>query len=673
MKRLLLSLLVVLPLAAQMRESVTVTVIEVPVTVIDRTGQSMRDLKKENFELYVDGKKTPITGFETLDLATIDAQEKQEPNAPPRPLPRAAYRNFVLLFDISNATPGMIGRAQKAAADFVGNQMKRRDLAAVATFSAEKGTQLLTSFTSDRELLQHVITNVIKPDALQVGDALRLTMPPRTHVAPPAGSAGNDRERSMADERAEAEREYTDKFNRAAEAAHNEFARHRIEVQFQDLGKLALLLDRTPGQKQILLLSEGFDDALVQGKKLTEGGQNLTERNANDTQQHIDRGEIWKVNSEERFGSSRSAFEIREMALLFKRSDVLLHAVDIRGLRNDVDAANGVQKTSNESLYLMTRPTGGNVFDNATDLRKSFDQMLRQQEFMYLLVFETKRTFEPRAFHDIVVKVPAARGGRVTHRAGFYEESPYPQSDFERTLSLAGMLMTGIDKNRNEVPLTITAAPLAAQANVPVVIEIPGDGLTKDGDENVLTADVYVYAFDVNNHIQDFLQQRLGVDLVRNGEKLRSGGLRYVSTLELPPGQYMLKALVRVDESGRLGLTSRAVTVPDARISATFLQSVKSGVNVAAPGRGEVAVNAFGTAVPVANPTLHDPARVAVFGGGIDPDTARFAAPMDGVKPALNVLEVADDRVLLELNPAGLKAGEYTLLLEGVRLPFRVE
>jgi hypothetical protein len=186
-----------------------------------------------------------------------------------------------------------------------------------------------------------------------------------------------------------------------------------------------------------------------------------------------------------------------------------------------------------------------------------------------------------------------------------------------------------------------------------------------------------VYAFDNQNHVRDFLQQRLAVDLNRNGARLREGGLRYVSTLELPPGQYMLKALVRVDESGRIGLTRRAIEVPQSAISATFLHPVQNGVNVAAPGRSEVAVMAFSTPeqrfVPVVRPTLTSTARLAVFGAGVDPDAARFAAPMDGVRPVLNVVEVAEDRVLLDLNPAGLKAGDYTLLLGGVALPFHVQ
>ena len=667
MRRFLALLLLAFPAAAQMRETVTVSVVEVPVTVVDRSGQPVRGLTKDQFELFVDGKKKAITGFETLDMTTIDEQVQQEGTAAPA-IPKAAYRNFLLLFDLSGSTPGSIGRAQAAATEFVTKQMKRRDLCAVATFDADKGTQLLTSFTSDRELLQHVVTNLVRPEVMIVPDALRIAAPPKVDVDP-------GKSLPAIDDKRETTRDAILDLNARASRAHHDYLRSRLTMELQDLGKLALMIDKQPGQKQIILLSEGFDAALVQGKLRREGSQTLAERNGQDDQAAINSGEIWKVTSEERYGSSHAGFEIREMALLFRRADVLLHAIDIRGLRGEIDIASGVQRTSNEGLHLLTRPTGGTVFENATDLRKNFDDILRKQDFVYILAFEAKRTFEPGGFHEITVKVPAARGGRVTHRAGYYEVSPYPETQFAQTLSLAGILMTDVEKS--DVPLTITATPLPGQANVPVVIELAGESLVKEGDQGVVTADLYVYAFDMQNTVRDFLQQRVGVDLVKNGERLQGGVLRYVSTLELPPGKYMLKALVRVDESGRIGLTRRAIEVADTKIAATFLNPANTGLNIAAPARSEVAVVAFSTPRqrygPVTHPTLRGAAALAVFGAGVDPDAARFAAPMDSMKPALNVVEVGEDRVLLELNPAGLKAGEYTLLLEGVKLPFRVE
>ncbi|HVG25258.1 MAG TPA: VWA domain-containing protein [Thermoanaerobaculia bacterium] len=668
MKTLLLALAVALPLNAQYKETVNVTAVEVPVTVVDASGKPVRNLTKDQFQLFVDGKKVAISGFDTIDMATIDeTAASASKSAFAAPLPAAAYRSFLLLFDFSGSTPGTIARAQDAANDFVANHLKRRDLCAVATFSVDKGVDVLTSFTSDRELLQHVIENLIQPIYIKVPDALHIAAPPKTDVMPKG-----DRAQERAEEKRGIAREKIEDFNRRAKRAFDDDMRGRLREEFSQLGLLAMLLDRLPGQKQIIFLSEGFDPSLVEGRG------NLSERATQDENASVDSGEIWKVTSEQRFGSSASASEIRDMAQLFKRSDVRLHAIDIKGLRSDVDALSGMEQSLNvrsavEGLHLVTRPTGGSVFKNATDLRRNFDELLKQQEYVYLLAFESKRTFEPGAFHEIKVKVPSARGVQVAHRAGYYETSPYPPSEFEKTLSLAGLLMT--ESERKDVPLTITASPLPSQRAVALVIEVPAEGLLKDADENVVTADLYVYAFDAENHVRDFLQQRVAVDLARNGDRLRDGGLRYVSTLDLPPGQYVLKALVRVDESGRIGLTRSVLDVPATTISATFLHPVQNGVNIAAPGRSEVAVLAYSTPeqrfVPVVKPVVRGKTRLALFGGSAD--RASFAPPMDGQKPVLRLLESAEDRVLLELDSTGLKAGEYTLLLGGVALPFRVE
>ncbi|HEV2719648.1 MAG TPA: hypothetical protein VG323_06490, partial [Thermoanaerobaculia bacterium] len=53
---------------AQMKESISVNVIEVPVTVVDSGGNAMRGLTKANFKLLDQGKERAITSFETVDL-----------------------------------------------------------------------------------------------------------------------------------------------------------------------------------------------------------------------------------------------------------------------------------------------------------------------------------------------------------------------------------------------------------------------------------------------------------------------------------------------------------------------------------------------------------------------------------------------------------------------------
>ena len=46
----------------QVKESVTVSVVEVPVTVVDRGGNPIKGLTRENFEIIDEGKKREIGG-----------------------------------------------------------------------------------------------------------------------------------------------------------------------------------------------------------------------------------------------------------------------------------------------------------------------------------------------------------------------------------------------------------------------------------------------------------------------------------------------------------------------------------------------------------------------------------------------------------------------------------
>src|ERR1051326_6731141 len=95
---------------AQLKESISVNVVEVPVTVVDSSGTAMRGLTKANFRLIDQGKERPITAFETIDLSV-----KQSALAS---MPAAAGRNFMLLFDLSYSAPRSLARAPEAARTF---------------------------------------------------------------------------------------------------------------------------------------------------------------------------------------------------------------------------------------------------------------------------------------------------------------------------------------------------------------------------------------------------------------------------------------------------------------------------------------------------------------------------------------------------------------------------
>src|SRR6184192_3295394 len=116
----------------QVRETVNVNLVEVPVTVIDRNGNPVRGLTADKFEL--------------IDFASSQTRAVS-------PLNPAARRSFLLLFDLSFSSPLGRTKAQEAARNFIARSMQRRDLAAVGTIDIERGFRLLTAFTTDRNIL----------------------------------------------------------------------------------------------------------------------------------------------------------------------------------------------------------------------------------------------------------------------------------------------------------------------------------------------------------------------------------------------------------------------------------------------------------------------------------------------------------------------------------------
>src|SRR5258708_11897496 len=98
---------------AQLRETVNVNIVEVPVSVVDSSGNPVRGLTAANFEVYDGGKKQAITSFDKIDFGSSETANAISPMNP------AARRSFLLLFDLGFSSPKSLVRAQEAARNFV--------------------------------------------------------------------------------------------------------------------------------------------------------------------------------------------------------------------------------------------------------------------------------------------------------------------------------------------------------------------------------------------------------------------------------------------------------------------------------------------------------------------------------------------------------------------------
>jgi VWFA-related protein len=527
----------------QLKESVTVSVVEVPVTVVDRAGNPIKGLTRENFEVIDEGKKREISSLDSIDFSSIESVSLTSPLNP------AARRNFLLVFDLTFSSPNSISRARQGARDFVTKMVEKRDRVGVATVDVDHGFRFLTAFTTDRNLVDAAIAN---PATFHGNDPLQLAgMLPIEQVASTTGADAN----SNGIQKNQAAGEINDMVKRAGKA-EDQYNRQRIDRQVNLLAGLTKALRAVNGQKHIVLLSEGFDPRLIQGRDAGINSDQVTENAA------VERGEIWNVDNDNRFGSSTSMSLVDRLTEVAKRSDVILDTVDIRGIRTDSDAAAaGYSHKSNEGLHLLANATGGTVFKNANNLATDFQRVVKAQEVVYVLAF-TAPTSQPGKFHNLKVRlVNAPSGARATYRAGYYEAGT--ESSVERTLSNAEIIIGDIRQDAIHVSaLTAPFPTRTANAQVPVILEINGRDLAEGVKGNTASTEIFVYAFDEQGLVRDSLYQRMGVDLEKVGSQLRSSGIKYYGTLSLPEGKYAVKTLVRIAESDRKGYVRSDVVVP---------------------------------------------------------------------------------------------------------------
>lgn len=545
--------------------SADVTVVEVPVYVSGKDGRPVRGLTKGDFELFDEGKRVDGWDLEVIDLEDFGRQTV----TPDVPLPPAAQRHFFFLFDLTFSQPINIARARHAAVAFVQNGMKNGDLGAVATVDVEKGLRLVLSFTSDRDQLAAALTTLALPSLTSpTADPLALT------IFDPSASTGIAGGVSMrTTQQTSRDAEWADTlaaFVQMQEKSFDSYSQGRVRSLSKSLSDLARTLNSVRGRKNVIYFSEGFDSKLLSGITGTDSGRTEGDQ--------IVFGEHWRVDTENRYGRNDIRMALDEMFQIFKRTDCVLHAVDVAGLAalgtssvegvlsSDLGASGrlGSRGRGRDSLYTMSSETGGQLFQNSNDMNEHLETLQEETALVYLLTYSPAELTETGRYHSLKVKVKAS-GAQVSFRAGYFEPRPWSKlTPMERRLLAAQQIAYGLP--RNDIPARAIATPLLSpnhdRARVPVIIEIPGGPLIKQAVGDKLNLEIYAYATDQALKIKGFLSQTLSLDLARVGSQLSASGIKFYGELSLPPGTYWLKILLRIAETGRSGLLIVPVTVP---------------------------------------------------------------------------------------------------------------
>ncbi len=687
---LLLPLLLAPPLAAQkpaaqrptFEGASQVVAVEVPVNVIDRDGQPVRGLDRDDFQVFDGNELQTLTGFEVIDLKMVQSESGAAPAPPVENLPSGARRHFLFLFDLSFSSPTSVLKARLAARDLVLNALHPTDLAAVATYSLENGPKLLVTFTPDRSQLARAIDTLGYREALDARrvDPLRFMIDPPTEGT--SGSNFNTEGTDLSQQRDQAIRDYLKSLAFAAERAERAFEVGRISSYSRSLGDMARTLNAIKGRKNVILFSEGFDSRLLIGRETTD--QDTEEDNLN-----IAFGETWKVDNDQRYGNTGLQGDLNRMLDEFRRADCVIQAVDIGGLRAGADQRS--RPSGQEALFYIANETGGELFKDANNLRQPLERVLERTGVTYLLTFERSDLKLDGAYHRLRVKAKLPSGARLSHRAGYYAPRPFKELDpLEKGLLASDGIASAVAKR--DVDLNVLAAAFRAGETlsyVPVILEIGGRSLLAGQKENKLNVEIYSYVSDAEGRMRDFFNQRVALDIGKNRAAMEAGGIKYYGHFDLEPGNYQVRVLVRNGETGRTGVQTVPVEVPTYAQSGPvllppfFMEDRQKWLLVreqeGGGGLQQSVVYPFTVGgepyVPAARPVLarEKPARLclvaynlgkgdlAVQGRVTAADGKAFlAGRLSKVERTATGIQGLD-KLVATFDPAGLNAGDYVL------------
>jgi VWFA-related protein len=533
-----------------------VTAVEIPVQVL-ADGKPVRGLTADDFVVYQGKEKQAVTGFDVVDLYGAPAEKPARPEEVPVP----ARRHFLFLFDLSFSEPKAIVQAREAAKGLLAD-LHPSDLVAVATYVTSRGPELVLGFTPDRDQARAAIDTLGLPELVDrtQTDPLRIVVESlRQDIAQSTG--GTDAAAASDSRRAGFQAMLLDQlegFLVDSDRANLAVEKDKVSSLTHSFTDLARLMRGVSGRKEVVYLSQGYDSSILTGT--TDDGEDRDMRNA------AHEGAIWKVDSEKRFGSAAVAAEVDAMLQELRRADCVVQAVDIGGLRGATPSLGYERKGGRESLFQMAHDTGGELYENFNDLGAAMGQMLERTGVTYVLTIEPP-VRPDGAWHDLRVELRRGpRGARVVHRPGYYAPVPFAQrSRSEKMLATAGEVLLGAEGG--PVRLSAQAVPLPAPpgsgtADVLVRIEIDGPSLLHLHQGEDLPTEIYVYAMDSQGRVRDFVAQTLALDLFKVERRLLESGLRFYGHLELPPGSYKARVLVRNGRTGLHGLKIVPVDVP---------------------------------------------------------------------------------------------------------------
>ncbi len=561
---------------------ISTNLIQFDVSVTDKDGKVVTDLKPEDFEIYENGVKQDITNFsfiptvqQTNVSAPVRKKDKDKENIDNVPIPvgqlrpEQVKRAIALVVDDLGLSFESVDFVRRTLRKFVDEQMQPNDLVAIVRTSVGSGS--LQQFTSNREQLYAAIER-IRWNARGRGGVAAFSplAPSQTEEiiaqGPPAnvdGSPGqfSESELRQLEENVAQEKESREFYDLFRGDIFTAGTLGAINYVVNGMGGL-------PGRKSIMLFSDGFSVC----------SQLKPER------------------------CKRIIDSLRRLTDITNRASVSIYSFDARGLA--ATSLNADDKTIGQSigspytfsdkvretiqqtigdrsrelfdkqggLAYLANETGGRSFFNSNDMNDDLDKALADQKGYYLLGYEPdSETFDPSKlrYNKIQIKV-IRKDVNVRYRSGFFgvEDKDIQQSNLSAQQEIYKALTAPFPAEGIKVRFNSLFGTEPKTGNfVRSLIHITVKDLKffdEPNGEKKAVIDVLAVNFGDKGTPVETISKNVVLTVKKElYEKILNEGFVYTITFPVKnPGGYQFGVAVRDASTGKVGSANQFIEVP---------------------------------------------------------------------------------------------------------------